>query len=320
LDEHTPVLVDEAIAALGLAAGPTAQGRDLFVDATFGRGGHAARILDQLGPEGRLLAIDRDPQAVAAARSRFHADPRLVAVHAPFGALQSLVAQHGEGRPCRGILFDLGVSSPQLDQAQRGFSFQHDGPLDMRMDPTHGTSAAQWLATAAADEIRDVIGALGEERFAGRIARSIVAHREREPILTTAQLASAVASAVRTRDGKHPATRTFQALRMHVNDELGQLAQGLDAALASLAVGGRLVVISFHSLEDRMVKHFIRRESQPDPAFARLPIAPPHFPRLRQIGKKVRASDAEVAANPRARSAILRVAERLDTSAQDARA
>jgi 16S rRNA (cytosine1402-N4)-methyltransferase len=320
LDEHTPVLVDEAIAALGLAAGPTAQGRDLFVDATFGRGGHAARILDQLGPEGRLLAIDRDPQAVAAARSRFHADPRLVAVHAPFGALQSLVAQHGEGRPCRGILFDLGVSSPQLDQAQRGFSFQHDGPLDMRMDPTHGTSAAQWLNVAAADEIRDVIGALGEERFAGRIARSIVAHREREPILTTAQLASAVASAVRTRDGKHPATRTFQALRMHVNDELGQLAQGLEAALASLAVGGRLAVISFHSLEDRLVKHFIRRESQPDPAFARLPIAPPHFPKLKQIGKKQRASEAEVAANPRARSAILRVAERLDTSAQDARA
>jgi 16S rRNA (cytosine1402-N4)-methyltransferase len=319
LDEHTPVLVDEAIAALGLAAGPTAQGRDLFVDATFGRGGHAARILGLLGPEGRLLAIDRDPQAVAAARSRFHADPRLVAVHAPFGALQSLVAQHGEGRPCRGILFDLGVSSPQLDQAQRGFSFQHDGPLDMRMDPTHGTSAAQWLNVAAADEIRDVIGALGEERFAGRIARSIVAHREREPILTTAQLASAVASAVRSRDGKHPATRTFQALRMHV-DELGQLAQGLEAALASLAVGGRLAVISFHSLEDRLVKHFIRRESQPDPAFARLPIAPPHFPKLKQIGKKQRASEAEVAANPRARSAILRVAERLDTSAQDARA
>jgi 16S rRNA (cytosine1402-N4)-methyltransferase len=315
LDEHTPVLVDEAIAALGLAAGPTTQGRDLFVDATFGRGGHAARILDQLGPEGRLLAIDRDPQAVAAARERFHADARFVAVHAPFATLQSLVAQHGEGRPCRGILFDLGVSSPQLDQGGRGFSFQHDGPLDMRMDPTHGTSAAQWLAIAAADEIRDVIGALGEERFAGRIARSIVAQREREPILTTAQLATAVASAVRTRDGKHPATRTFQALRMHVNDELGQLAQGLEASLATLAVGGRLVVISFHSLEDRLVKHFIRRESQPDPAFARLPIAPPHFPRLRQIGKKVRASAAEVAANPRARSAILRAAERLDTSA-----
>ena len=309
------MLVDEAIAALGLATGPTTQGRDLFVDATFGRGGHAARILDQLGPEARLLAIDRDPQAVAAARERFHADARFVAVHAPFAALQSLVAQHGEGRPCRGILFDLGVSSPQLDQAGRGFSFQHDGPLDMRMDPTHGTSAAQWLAVAAADEIRDVIGALGEERFAGRIARSIVAHRELEPLLTTAQLATAVASAVRTRDGKHPATRTFQALRMHVNDELGQLQLGMDAALATLAVGGRLAVISFHSLEDRLVKHFIRRESQPDPAFARLPIAPPHFPRLRQIGKKVRASEAEVAANPRARSAILRVAERLDSSA-----
>jgi 16S rRNA (cytosine1402-N4)-methyltransferase len=315
LDEHTPVLVDEAIAALGLAAGPTSQGRDLYVDATFGRGGHAARILEQLGPEGRLLAIDRDPQAVAAARERFHAQPRFVAVQAAFGSLQSLVAQHGQGRSCRGILFDLGVSSPQLDQAQRGFSFQHDGPLDMRMDPTHGTSAAQWLERATADEIRDVIGTLGEERFAGRIARSIVAQRGREPILTTAQLATAVASAVRTRErGKHPATRTFQALRMHVNDELGQLAQGLEAALASLAVGGRLAVISFHSLEDRLVKHFIRRESQPDPAFARLPIAPPHFPRLRQVGKKQRASEAEIAANPRARSAILRVAERLEDS------
>jgi 16S rRNA (cytosine1402-N4)-methyltransferase len=208
------------------------------------------------------------------------------------------------------------VSSPQLDQADRGFSFQYDGPLDMRMDPTHGISAAQWLSMAPADEIRDVIGALGEERFAGRIARSIVAQREREPILTTAQLASAVASAVRTRErGKHPATRTFQALRMHVNDELGQLAQGLEAALATLAVGGRLAVISFHSLEDRMVKRFIRRESQPDPAFARLPIAPPHFPKLLQVGKKLRASEAEVAANPRARSAILRVAERLEARA-----
>lgn len=310
------MLVDEAIAALGLAAGAPTQGRDLYVDATFGRGGHAARILEHLGPEGRLLAIDRDPQAVDAARQRFHADARLVAVHAPFAALQSLVATHGEGRSCRGILFDLGVSSPQLDQAERGFSFQQDGPLDMRMDPTHGISAAQWLASAAADEIRDVIGALGEERFAGRIARSIVAQREREPILTTSQLASAVASAVRTRErGKHPATRTFQALRMHVNDELGELAQGLEAALKVLAVGGRLVVISFHSLEDRLVKHFIRRESQPDPAFARLPIAPPHFPRLRQVGKKQRASDVEVSSNPRARSAILRVAERLDTSA-----
>jgi 16S rRNA (cytosine1402-N4)-methyltransferase len=315
LDEHTPVLVDEAITALGLAAGSPAPGRVLLVDATFGRGGHAVRILERLGPEGRLLAIDRDPQAVAAARERFHPDPRLLAVHAPFGALESLVAAHGEGRPCKGILFDLGVSSPQLDQAQRGFSFQQDGPLDMRMDPTHGISAAQWLERAAADEIRDVIGALGEERFAGRIARAIVEQRTREPIRTTGELARTVASAVRTRDGKHPATRTFQALRMQVNDELGELQRGLDASLKVLAVGGRLAVISFHSLEDRLVKHFIRRESQPDPAFARLPIAPPHFPALKMVGKKVRASDVEVGANPRARSAILRVAERLESPA-----
>ncbi|MGC4029867.1 MAG: 16S rRNA (cytosine(1402)-N(4))-methyltransferase RsmH [Steroidobacteraceae bacterium] len=310
MDEHKPVLVEEAVAALGLAPGMPGDG--LYVDATFGRGGHSARILDLLGPEGRLLAIDRDPQAIAAAHRRFPAQPRLVVVRAAFSALESLVAQHGEGRPCRGILLDLGVSSPQLDVAERGFSFRLDGPLDMRMDPQGGHSAAQWLAKASSDEIRDVIGRLGEERFAGRIARAIVEARGRAPIETTGQLSQIVAGAVRTREaGKHPATRTFQALRMHVNDELGQLEAGLEAALDVLAPGGRLAVISFHSLEDRLVKQFIRRESQPDPAWAHLPFAPPHDPALRQVGKKIRADEAEVAANPRARSAILRVAERL---------
>jgi 16S rRNA (cytosine1402-N4)-methyltransferase len=310
LDEHKPVLVEEAVAALGFEEGGARDG--LYVDATFGRGGHSARILSFLGPEGRLLAIDRDPQAVSAAQARFTAEPRLVVVHSAFGALESLVAQHGEGRPCRGILFDLGVSSPQLDIAERGFSFRHDGPLDMRMDPTSGASAAEWLAEATASEIRDVIGTLGEERFAGRIARAIVEARVVEPIVTTGQLATIVARNVRTRErGKHPATRTFQALRMHVNDELGELARGLDAALRALATGGRLAVISFHSLEDRLVKQFIRAESQPDPAFARLPWPPPHDPALRQVGKKIRADDAEIEGNPRARSAILRVAERL---------
>jgi 16S rRNA (cytosine1402-N4)-methyltransferase len=207
------------------------------------------------------------------------------------------------------------VSSPQLDEAARGFSFQHDGPLDMRMDPQDGESAAGWLARAPADEIRDVIAELGEERFAGRIARAIVERRAEEPITTTGRLAAVVASAVRTRDGKHPATRTFQAIRMHVNDELGQLARGLAAALAVLVPGGRLAVISFHSLEDRMVKHFMRAQAQPDPAWARLPVAPEFHPALRLVGKKQRAGDAEVAANPRARSAILRVAERLDAPA-----
>jgi 16S rRNA (cytosine1402-N4)-methyltransferase len=316
LREHTPVLVEEVLEGLGLGPEAAAPQAGLFIDATFGRGGHTARLLSALGADGRVLAIDRDPQAVEAARGRFDAEPRLLVVRAAFGALASLVAAHGQGRPCRGILFDLGVSSPQLDEAARGFSFQADGPLDMRMDPAHGLSAAQWLARASIDEIRDVIGTLGEERFAGRIARHIVEARALEPIATTARLADIVGRAVPTRErGKNPATRTFQALRMHVNDELGELARGLEASLEVLAPGGRLAVISFHSLEDRAVKQFIRRESQPDPAWARLPVAPPFTPRLARVGKKLRASEAEVAANPRARSAILRVAERLPVAA-----
>jgi 16S rRNA (cytosine1402-N4)-methyltransferase len=311
LAEHEPVLVEEAVTALAIGAGGAAP--RLYVDATFGRGGHAARILAALGSDDRLLAIDRDPAAVAAARRRFEAEPRFVVVGAAFSALEALVATHGEGRACGGVLFDLGVSSPQLDEAARGFSFQQDGPLDMRMDPTAGESAAAWLARAAGDEIRDVIGRLGEERFAGRIARAIVDHRELEPLASTGQLAQIVARAVRTREaGKHPATRTFQAIRMHVNDELGELERGLDAALRVLAPGGRLAVISFHSLEDRIVKQFMRRQAQPDPAWARLPVAPPFAPALKLVGKKQRAGTAELAANPRARSAILRVAERLD--------
>ena len=309
--EHEPVLVEEVVEALALDQG-CAHPR-LFVDATFGRGGHAVRILDALGNDDRLLAVDRDPQAIAAARRRFDAEPRVVVARAAFGSLASLVQTHGEGRACRGVLFDLGVSSPQLDEASRGFSFQQDGPLDMRMDPEVGESAAAWVARASVDEIRDVIGRLGEERFAGRIARTIVEQRASEPIATTAQLAAIVGSAVRTREsGKHPATRTFQAIRMHINDELGELVRGLEAAMQVLAVGGRLAVISFHSLEDRIVKQFMRRQAQPDPAWARLPIAPDFSPALRLVGKKQRAGAAEVARNPRARSAILRVAERLD--------
>jgi 16S rRNA (cytosine1402-N4)-methyltransferase len=317
LDEHTPVLVEEALAGLGLGAdSPTPHNDGLYVDATFGRGGHTARILAALGPAGRVLAIDRDPQACAAARQRFAADPRLVVVHAAFGALQSLVAAHGEGRSVQGILFDLGVSSAQLDQAQRGFSFQADGPLDMRMDPTRGESAAQWLARASADEIRDVIWQLGEERFASRVARGILEARAVEPITRTAQLAQIVARAVRTREpGKNPATRSFQAIRMHVNDELGEIERGLAAALKLLAPGGRLVVISFHSLEDRLVKNFMRRESQPDPALAKLPMLPAGYaPRLILVGRKHKAGEAELRANPRSRSAILRVAERTEAA------
>jgi 16S rRNA (cytosine1402-N4)-methyltransferase len=306
--EHKPVLVEEAVAALAINAAAAPR---LYVDATFGRGGHTARILELLGPDDRVLAIDRDPAAIAAAGGRFKQEPRLVVARAAFDALDTLVAAHGEGRACCGILFDLGVSSPQLDDGARGFSFQSDGPLDMRMDPEAGESAAEWLAHTEADEIRDVIGTLGEERFAGRIARAIVESRAEEAITTTGRLAQIVAGAVRSRErGKHPATRTFQAIRMHVNDELGQLSRGLAAALRALAPGGRLAVISFHSLEDRMVKQFMRREAQPDPAWARLPIAPQFDPSLRLVGKKSRAAEAEVDANPRARSAILRVAER----------
>ncbi|MFM1885344.1 MAG: hypothetical protein RL026_501 [Pseudomonadota bacterium] len=313
MDEHIPVLVEEALAGLGLGeAAAGAAPEDLYIDATFGRGGHSARLLQVLGPHARLLAIDRDPEAVAAARRRFAAEPRFVVAHAAFGALEPLVQAHGEGRAVRGILFDLGVSSPQLDQAGRGFSFQHDGPLDMRMDPTCGESAAQWLARASADEVRDVIATLGEERFAGRIARAVVEARATGPLATTGELARLVARAVPTREpGKNPATRTFQALRMHVNDELGQVRQGLEAALRLLAPGGRLAVISFHSLEDRLVKQFIRHHSEPDPALARLPLLPAAFqPRLRKVGRKQKAGPAELARNPRARSAVLRVAER----------
>ena len=311
------MLVEEALAGLGLGADSQDASRDgFYIDATFGRGGHAARILQALGPAGRLLAIDRDPQAVAYGRQRFAADPRIVVVHAAFGALESLVAAHGERRPVRGILFDLGVSSPQLDEAGRGFSFQSDGPLDMRMDPSRGESAAQWLAHASADGIRDVISRLGEERFAGRIARAIVETRGAEPLLRTSQLAQLVAGAVRTREpGKNPATRSFQAIRMHVNDELGEIERGLAAAIAVLAPGGRLAVIAFHSLEDRLVKQTLRSESQPDPALAKLPMLPAGYaPRLALVGRKHKASAEEVAVNPRARSAILRIAERLEAA------
>lgn len=308
--EHEPVLVEEAVEALAIAA--SADTPRLYVDATFGRGGHAARILARLGAGDRLLALDRDPEAVAAARARFHADPRVVVVHSAFGALASLVASHGDGRRCAGILFDLGVSSPQLDDAARGFSFQADGPLDMRMDPAFGESAAAWLARAAEPEIRDVIRGLGEERHAGRIARAIVAARGVEPITRTAQLAAIVARAAPRHDGRHPATRTFQAIRMHVNDELGELGRGLEAALASLAPGGRLAVITFHSLEDRMVKQFIARHAKAPPANRRLPEAQAFVPALAALGGAIRAGEEELQVNVRARSAVLRVAEKLD--------
>ena len=301
------MLATEAIAALA----PEADG--YYVDATFGRGGHTALLLQALGREGRVLAVDRDPAAIVAGRAAFALERRLTLVHASFAELAPLVPAHAHGRPCRGILFDLGVSSPQLDEAARGFSFRADGPLDMRMDPTRGEAVSAWLARASVEEILEVIATLGEERFARRVAQAIVAARAREPIERTAQLAEIVARAVRTREpGKHPATRTFQALRMYINDELGQIERGLDAALEVLAPGGRLAVISFHSLEDRRVKRFIERHSRPDPALADLPALPVEFaPRLRRIGREVRPQPAEIERNPRARSALLRVAQKL---------
>jgi 16S rRNA (cytosine1402-N4)-methyltransferase len=304
---HTPVLLDEVLA--GLAVKP--EGR--YCDATFGRGGHTAAILAQLGPGGRVIALDRDPDAIAAGRERFAAEPRLTLVRGSFGRLEERVRTAGLEGELQGVLLDLGVSSPQLDEARRGFSFMQDGPLDMRMDNESGISAAQWLARAGEREIADVLFRLGEEKFSRRIARAIVAARPAAPLATTRKLADLVAAAVPTREpGKHPATRTFQAIRIHVNRELEEVEAALPQAVNLLAPGGRVCVISFHSLEDRMVKRYLRRECQGDPVYAGLPDVPPHArPRLRLVGGAVMPGDAEVARNPRARSAVLRVAERI---------
>jgi 16S rRNA (cytosine1402-N4)-methyltransferase len=305
---HQPVLLAEALASLAVA-------RDAcYVDCTFGRGGHAAAVLDALGPDGRLVALDRDPAAIAAARARFGGDPRFTIHHAPFSSLARILEGEGLMGRVAGILLDLGVSSPQLDDPARGFSFQAEGPLDMRMDPTSGESAAQFVARASERELEQTIRELGEDRFAKRIAHAIVAARAAAPIADTARLAAVVAAAVPTREpGKHPATRTFQALRLRVNRELDELSAVLPQCVAALAPRGRLAVISFHSLEDRAVKRFMRNAAQPHAALdPRLP-PPPDLPAatLRVVGKAQTAGEAELAANPRARSAVLRVAERL---------
>jgi 16S rRNA (cytosine1402-N4)-methyltransferase len=304
---HTPVLLDEVLAGL------TVQADGRYCDATFGRGGHAAAILAQLGPQGRVCAIDRDPEAIAAGRERFATEPRLTLVRGSFGRLGELARAAGYGGGLQGVLLDLGVSSPQLDEASRGFSFMQDGPLDMRMDNESGQSAAQWLARAGEREIADVLFKFGEERFSRRIARAILAARAQAPIATTGRLAQVVAAAVPTREpGKHPATRSFQAIRIFVNREFDELDAALPQAVELLAPRGRLCVISFHSLEDRMVKRFMRREAQGDPVYAGLPEVPPHArPRLRLVGGAVMPGDEEVVRNPRSRSAVLRVAERI---------
>ena len=303
---HRAVLAAEAVAALALRAD------GIYVDLTYGRGGHSREMLARLGPAGRLIALDRDPEAVAAGESI--QDPRFLIRHARFAEISSVLDAAGVAT-VQGILADLGVSSPQLDTPQRGFSFRADGPLDMRMDPTRGESAAQWLATAKEADIREVIRTYGEERFAQQIAAAVVAARAREPVVRTQQLAHLVAEAVRTREaGQDPATRTFQALRIFLNRELEEVSLMLPQAVARLAPGGRLAVVSFHSLEDRIVKRFLRSLAQP--SLPRdLPIRASEMPQpaLRIIGRAVRAGADEIAANPRARSAVMRVAERTET-------
>lgn len=305
--QHVPVLLAPVLQGLNLRPD------GCYVDGTLGRGGHSSAILQRLNTEGRLLAVDRDPEAIASVDQALKTDARFALVHGEFGELKKYANERQLLGKVDGLLLDLGVSSPQLDEAARGFSFQADGPLDMRMDPSSGESAARWLEQVAERDLKKVLAELGEERFAGRIARAIVAARAEKPLQTTKALAELVQSVVPARgQRKNPATKTFQAIRIFINDELGQLEQALDAALELLRPGGRLCVISFHSLEDRRVKRFMRDASQVHQQYRGLPDIPEEFlPRLKRIGKVVVASAEEVALNPRARSARLRIAERL---------
>lgn len=303
---HITVLLKEAVEALAIKPA------GIYVDGTFGRGGHSRAVLAQLGPEGRLIAFDRDPVAVAAGREI--KDPRFELVHAPFSDFAEALAERGVEK-VDGVLLDLGVSSPQLDEAERGMSFRFDAPLDMRMDTTRGLTAAEWLAEAPVADITRVLREYGEERFAYEIAKAVIAARTGGAVATTGQLAALVEKTVRTREpGQHPATRTFQALRICVNQELEELSLVLPQVVAALAPGGRLVVISFHSLEDRIVKRFMRDASRPPQLPARLPVRAADLPKpkLALVGKPVWPSDDEVAANPRSRSAVMRIAERTE--------
>ena len=303
---HVTVLLHEAVDALEVKPG------GVYVDGTFGRGGHSRLILSKLGANGRLVVFDKDPQAIAVARQLAETDKRVQVVHGGVAGFQVALKELGI-EAVDGALFDLGVSSPQIDDAERGFSFRYDAPLDMRMDTTRGQTAAQWLAEAGEEEIREVIRDYGEERFNSQIARAIVQQRQERPILTTGQLAQLAAQAVRTHErGQDPATRTFQAIRIFINRELEEISAVLPQAAGYLKTGGRLAVIAFHSLEDRIVKQFIRRHSRPAPLPKWVMVRESERPEppLREIGKAQRASAAETAANPRARSAVLRVAER----------
>ncbi len=305
-DKHVPVLLHPALDGLGIAAS------DVVVDATYGRGGHSREILERLGQAGRLIVVDQDPEAIAHAHEQFAGEDRVTIWHGSFAELERMAREIGIHGQVNGLLLDLGVSSPQLDTPERGFSFREDGPLDMRMNPQMGESAAAWLARADEAEIARVIKEYGEDRYARRIARSIVMARADEPIERTAQLAAIVARAAGPSPAdRHPATRTFQAIRIHINDELGALDKALEQGLAILAPGGRMAVISFHSLEDRRVKQAFKRLSMPPPASRRMPVAPDFSPRIRVIDKMIRPDREEERANPRSRSSRLRIAEKL---------
>ena len=307
MDSHVPVLLDDTVDQLRIIAD------GIYVDGTFGRGGHAREILRRLGPDGRLIALDRDPEAVNAGRELANSDPRLVIERCNFEQLRNCLEGHDVFGKVSGILFDLGVSSPQLDDPRRGFSFRQDGSLDMRMNPTAGQSAADWLGSATEQSIRTVLYRFGEERAAPRIAREICRYRAEQSIQTTGQLAALIEGVVRRKPGgKHPATKTFQAIRIYINQELEAIERGLEQAVDALRLGGRLVVISFHSLEDRIVKRFMRDHSRVDPALSRLPQVPESAqPRLQLSAKAMRPDEREIRTNPRARSATLRVAERI---------
>ena len=305
---HAPVLLGPAVRALNLKAD------GCYVDGTFGRGGHSGAILGELGSGGRLLAIDRDPDAIADAPDALTTDPRFELINGRFSELLRYADERDLVGQVDGVLLDLGVSSPQLDEADRGFSFRSDGPLDMRMDPTSGRSAATWLEKVDEQTLKQVLKQFGEEPFAGRIAKAIVREREIEPISRTAELARIINDAAPKRPGskRHPATRSFQAIRIYLNDELGELRTALEASIDVLKQGGRLCVISFHSLEDRIVKRFMRDASTEPPQYRGLPDIPEAArPKLKVVGKAVAPTDEEIAANPRARSARLRTAERL---------
>ncbi len=310
---HISVLLEEAVDALNIQKG------GIYVDGTYGRGGHSRLILSRLDKSGQLIAFDKDPAAISEARSIL--DERFQAVHSSYAGMYTALQSLGINR-VDGILLDLGVSSIQLDEASRGFSFRHDGPLDMRMDSSRGKTAAEWLTMASEAELKEIIRTYGEERYAGQIASAIIMEQARQPISTTLRLAEIVAAVVRKRghrdDRQHPATRTFQAIRIHLNQELEELSMTLPQCVELLNTGGRLVVISFHSLEDRIVKRFIRMQAGTDTLPRRLPIREEESrlhnqQKLRIIGKKIRPGSDEVSANPRARSAVMRVAEKLET-------